>query len=165
MKAHRSLRNAVPGIRGSVANVRREPSARRSRAQVARTILIPVLALFSFSAVAAASPVLGIRSHVWASTDHASGQSVLRAHDVAVRSCAAGGDPWMYARVSGGAMVSGGPWMYGKVSGGPWMYAAANGGPWMYAAANGGPWMYAVINGRSGCTRAGQFLRNGPGLA
>jgi hypothetical protein len=74
MKAHRSLRNVV---------------------------LLPFLALVTLSAAAAASPGLGIGSHVQ-----------LGAHQAAGR--------WMHA----------GPWMYGKaINRGPWMYAVINGRP------------------------------------
>ena len=140
MKAHRSLQNVVLRTRGSASGARHEPSAGRHRAQSARAILVPSLALFGLTAVVAASPGHSIRSHVQASQLRAGANSVLRAHGVAATSCKAGGGPWMYAEV-----VNSGPWMYGR----PWMYAKV---------VNSGPWMYAVMNGRPGCTRPSQFI-------
>jgi hypothetical protein len=156
MKAHRSLRNVVLIARGSVSVDRREPSARRVRAQLARAILFPSLALVGLSAVAAAWPGPGIDSHGRVSTRQAAGSSALRAHDVAARPCPAGGTRWMHAKVNAS------PWMYAKVNASPWMYAKVNASPWMYAKVNVSPWMYAAINGRPVCTRPGQVTRPGP---
>ena len=141
MKAHRSLQNVVLRSRGSASGARHEPSAGRPRAQLVRAILVPSLALFGLTAVAAAPPGHSIRSHVQASQLRARANSVLRARDVAATPCKAGGGPWMYAKV-----VNSGPWMYGR----PWMYAKV---------VNGGPWMYAVMNGRPACTRPSQLRR------
>jgi hypothetical protein len=85
MKAHRSLQNVVLPTRGS---------------------LLRSLALITLSAAAAASPGHGIGSHLRVSVHHAAGRSVVRAHDVAVRTQAAPGGPWMYATFKEG------PWMY-----------------------------------------------------
>ncbi len=150
MKAHRSsLQNVVMRSRGSASGARHEPSAGRPRAQLMRAILVPSLALFGLTAVAAAPPGHSIRSHVQASQLRTGAGSVLRAHDVAAMPCKAGGGPWMYAKV-----VNSGQWMYWR----PWMY----GRPWMYAkVVNGGPWMYAVMNERPACTRPSQLRRQG----
>src|SRR5262249_26949217 len=100
MKAHRSLRNVV---------------------------LLPSLALVTFSAVAAAPPGHGIGSNVRIGPHHAAGRYALRAHDVAARSRTLSSRPWMYVTITSR------PWMYG-----PWMY-----GPWMYGRWMYGPWMYS----------------------
>jgi hypothetical protein len=156
MKAHRSLRNVVLRARESVGVDRREPSARRVRAQLAGAIVLPSLALVGLSAVAAAWPAPGIDSHVRVSTSQAASSAALRAHDVAARPCPAGATRWMDAKFNGS------PWMYAKVNASPWMYAKVNASPWMYAKVNASPWMYAVIKGRPGCTRHGQVTRHGP---
>ena|SRR5260221_8600185 len=114
MKAHRSLQNVILRNRGSASGARHEPSAGRHRAQLVRAILVPSLASFGLTAVAAAPPGHSFRSHVQASQLRAGANSVLRAHDVAATSRKAGGGPWMYAKA-----VNSGPWMYGR----PWMYA------------------------------------------
>lgn len=147
MKAHRSLQNVVLEARGPVGMDRREPSAGRVRAKLARAILIPFLALVSLSAVAAASPGYGIEGHVRVSTHQAAGSSAMPAQVVAARSsCTLGGSPWMYAIANGR----------------PWMYAVINGRPWMYAkVVNGGRWMYAKTNGRPGCTLPERIMRHG----
>ncbi len=64
MKAHRSLQNVVLRTRGSASGARHEPSAGRPRAQLVRAILVPSLAIFGLTAVAAAAPGHSIRSHV-----------------------------------------------------------------------------------------------------